>query len=52
MEFISYLAGAILIILFVYVLVRTASFAYFKTRLEHFRVMLKELNNGGNNKNG
>lgn len=48
---ISYAVGAILSIIFFYVLTRAVSFAYFRTKLEYLRKSLKELN-GGNNHNG
>jgi hypothetical protein len=39
---ISWIAGAILVIIFVYLLVRTASFAYFRTKLDFLRSARKE----------
>lgn len=43
MNALSWLAGAILVIMFAYVFVRSVSFAYFRTRLEYLRSALREL---------
>lgn len=42
----SYVAGALLLLLLVYGVVRVGSFAYFRTKLAHMRSVLKELNGG------
>lgn len=49
MEVLSYLAGAILLVILAYVLVRVASYAFFRTRLEYMRSVLRELNGGHKN---
>ena len=43
---VTYLAIAGLLVFFAYVIVRTASFAYFRTKLEYLRSVLKELHGG------
>lgn len=48
MNELSWLAAGILCIMFAYVLVRTASFAYFRTRLEYLRSVLRELRKDNN----
>lgn len=42
----------LLALVLVYVLVRAASFAHFRTKLEYFRQMLKELEKGDSNGKG
>ena len=44
-----YLMSAALLIGFIYVAVRAASFAHFRTKLEYLRSVLKELRRGSNN---
>lgn len=43
MSTVSWVALAILVLMFGYILVRAMSVAYFKTRLEYLRSALKEL---------
>ena len=43
----SWLAGAVLLVIFAYVISRVVSFAHFRTKLEYLRNVLKELNRGG-----
>lgn len=50
-DWLSWLAGAILLVVFVWVLIRTASVAYFRTKLEFLRSALRELRKE-NGKNG
>lgn len=38
---------ALLAVLFIYALVRVGSFAYFRTKLEHFRRVRYEIERGG-----
>ena len=42
----SWAAAGVLILLFAYALVRVVSFAYFRTKFEHFRATMKELTKG------
>lgn len=49
MNVVDWLLMAVLAIAFAYVLVRAASFAFFRTRLEHFRSVLRELRKDDNN---
>lgn len=48
-EFLVLLFWAIVLVAFAYVLVRVASHAYFRTKLEHLRSVLRELRKGDNN---
>lgn len=42
----GYIVAGIAIIIFAYVVVRAGSFAYFRTKLEYLRSVLKEINKG------
>ena len=42
----GYIVGGFLIIIFAYAVVRVGSFAYFRTKLEYLRSVLKALNGG------
>ncbi len=42
----GYLIAGVLFILFAYTVVRAGSFAYFRTKLEYLRSVLKEINKG------
>lgn len=43
MTFVELFLGTVLLLVFAYVLVRVASFAYFRTKFEHLRAVLREL---------
>jgi hypothetical protein len=42
----TWLVGALLIVIFAYAVVRSMSFAYFRSRLEHLRAVMKEMRKG------
>lgn len=46
LDLVSYVLLTGAFILLVYVVVRVASWAYFRTKLEHFRATLKEMRKG------
>ena len=48
----QWIVWALLALVVVYVLVRAASFAHFRTKLEYFRQMIKELDKGDPNGKG
>jgi hypothetical protein len=43
----SWLAGAVLLVILAYAVTRAASFAHFRTKLEYLRSVLREINRGG-----
>ena len=43
----SWLAGAMLLVILAYAVSRAASFAHFRTKLEYLRSVLREINRGG-----
>ena len=43
----SWLAGAVLLVILAYAVTRAASFAHFRTKLEYLRNVLREINRGG-----
>lgn len=45
-DFIRYAGWFAAAVVAVYILVRVGSFAYFRTKLEHFRQTMRELNKG------
>lgn len=49
MEALKWIAGAALLVVFAYIFTRVVSYAFFRTRLEHLRSTLKELNGGHKN---
>jgi len=45
-QILNWVIGGILIIIFAYALVRSASFAYFRTKLSYLREAMKEMAKG------
>lgn len=46
LEWLQYLLIAICIVVFAYITVRAGSIAFFRTKLEHVRRIMKEMNGG------